>query len=65
MTLSSHGSKLLSIGTLLAAFERELQVLAVRATKRSLDPAYWQPDARNADQLACVWLKGEPYITTA
>lgn len=65
VTLSSHGSKLLSIGALLAAFERELQVLAVRATKRSLDPAYWQPDARNADQLACVWLKGEPYITTA
>jgi hypothetical protein len=61
VTLSSHGSKLLSIGALLAAYERELQVLAVRATRRSLDPSYWEPNARHADQLACVWLKGEPY----
>lgn len=61
VTLSSHGSKLLSIGALLAAYERKLQVLAVRATRRSLDPSHWQPQAREADQLACVWLKGEPY----
>lgn len=62
VTLSSHGSKLLSIGTLLAAYERKLQILAVRATRRSLDPSYWEPDARLSDQIACVWLKGEPYV---
>jgi len=61
VTLSSHGSKLLSIGALLAAYERRLQVLAVRATRRSLDPFHWQLEARRVDQLACVWLKGEPY----
>lgn len=61
VTLSSHGSKLLSIGALLAAYERKLQVLAVRATRRSLNPSHWQPEARQSDQLACVWLKGEPY----
>lgn len=61
VTLSSHGSKLLSIGALLAAYEQELQVLAVRATRRTLDPAHWEPAAREGDQLACVWLKGEPY----
>jgi hypothetical protein len=61
VTLSSHGSKLLSIGALLAAYERELQVFAVRATRRALDPSHWRPAARHADQLACVWLKGEPY----
>ena len=62
VTLSSHGSKLLSIGALLAAYERGLQVLAVRATRRSLDPSYWQPAARQSDRLGCVWLKGEPYL---
>lgn len=61
VTLSCHGSKLLSIGALLAAYECGLQVLAVRATKRSLNPSHWQPEARQADQLACMWLKGEPY----
>lgn len=61
VTLSSHGSKLLSIGVLLAAYERELQILAVRATRRSLDGSHWEPEAREADRLACVWLKGEPY----
>lgn len=61
VTLSSHGSKLLSIGALLAAYERNLQVLAVRATRRSLNPTHWGPQARQSDQLACVWLKGEPY----
>lgn len=61
VTLSSHGSKLLSIGALLAAYERKLQVLAVRATRRTLDGSHWEPEARVTDQLACVWLKGEPY----
>lgn len=61
VTVSSHGSKLLSIGALLAAYERQLQVLAVRATRRSLDPSHWRPEARGSDQLACLWLKGEPY----
>ncbi len=61
VTLSSHGSKLLSIGALLAAYECNLQVLAVRATRRSLDRSHWEAQARQADQLACLWLKGEPY----
>lgn len=61
VTVSSHGSKLLSIGALLAAYERNLQVLAVRATKRSLDSSHWRHNARESDQIACVWLKGEPY----
>lgn len=61
VTVSSHGSKLLSIGALLAAYERKLQVLAVRATRRSLNPSHWKPEARSGDQLACVWLRGEPY----
>ena len=51
-----------AIGALLAAYERGLQVLAVRATRRSLDPSYSQPAARQSDRLGCVWLKGEPYL---
>ena len=62
VTVSTHGSKLLSIGALLAAFEQNLQVLAVRATRRSLASDFWDASARSEDQLACVWLKGEPYV---
>lgn len=61
ITVSSHGSKLLSVGALLAAIERNLSFFAVRANARTLSTEYWSPESRAEDRLACLWLAGEPY----
>jgi hypothetical protein len=59
--LSTHSSKLLSIGVLLAAYELGLQVMHVSPSRYGLradaDPAA----LRSAGQLVDLWLAGEPY----
>lgn len=62
VALSAHGSKLLSIGALLAAFERKLPFYAVRATAHSLPENHWDPEQREQDRLVCLWLRGSPYL---
>jgi hypothetical protein len=61
LVLSTHSSKLLSLGALVAAYEHELPIVAAPAID------YEMPDvdlsalgARN--QITCTWLTGEPYL---
>lgn len=61
VALSSHGSKLLSIGALLAAYEEDLPVYGVRANRYSLNPENYETASRQSDSVACLWLRGEPY----
>jgi hypothetical protein len=61
VSVSTHGSKLLSIGALLAAFEQDLPMYSVRATTHKLAADHWEPESRADDRLACLWLRGEPY----
>lgn len=63
ITVSSHGSKLLSVGVLLASIERGLSFYAVRANVRTLADDYWRAESRADDRLACLWLAGEPYVS--
>lgn len=58
--VSAHSSKLLSLGVLLAAFERELAVPQVQPTGYLVHDALQQDDATG--ELFDVWLKGEPYV---
>lgn len=57
--VSAHSSKLLSLGVLLAAFERRLGVPHVQPTGYML-PDSLGDDDRNGE-LFDVWLAGEPY----
>lgn len=59
MVLSSHSSKLLSVGVLLAAYEFDLEVQHVSPATYSLhgDPGPLVADAEIYD----IWLTGEPY----
>lgn len=58
MMISSHSSKLLSLGGLLAAFEMRLGVIHVQPTGYLVDPA--TPQELQGD-IYEVWLTGEPY----
>ena len=58
--VSSHSSKLLSLGVLLAAFEHKLAIAHVEPTKYSLDETTVDP---KANELFEVWLTGEAYVT--
>ena len=57
--VSSHSSKLLSLGVLLAAFEKGLGVIHVQPTGYLLDESVPQED--EAGELFEVWLTGESY----
>lgn len=57
--LSSHTSKLLSLGVLLAAFEHELVVMHVEPTGYSNDDLDGSADQ---NEMFEVWLAGEPYM---
>jgi hypothetical protein len=60
VVLSTHTSKLLSLGVLLAAFEHELPIVAAPAIDYELaDVDLVALGASNA--LTCVWLAGSPY----
>ena len=59
--VSSHSSKLLSLGILLAAFEHSLAVAHVEPTGYSLDTSEL---SLGANELFEVWLTGEAYAVT-
>lgn len=61
---STHGSKLLSLGVLLGAYEADLSVVNAGAPTSFLDPE--STDGRIRDlaeesRPTCLWLAGEPY----
>ncbi|MEY2423024.1 MAG: hypothetical protein QOI95_3091 [Acidimicrobiaceae bacterium] len=59
--LSTHSSKLLSIGVLLAAYENGLEVMHVSPSRYGLRAGVDVASLANAGQLVDLWLAGEPY----
>jgi hypothetical protein len=60
VALSTHSSKLLSLGALLAAYEHGLPIVAAPALDYDLlDVDFTALSASNV--VACTWLTGEPY----
>lgn len=59
MVLSSHSSKLLSVGVLLTAYEHDLVVQHVSPGTYGLHPH--AEDLRNHNEVYDLWLTGEPY----
>lgn len=59
--LSTHSSKLLSVGALLAAYERGLQVMHVSPTRYGLRSGVDLDALRKRNRLADLWLAGAPY----
>jgi hypothetical protein len=62
--VSVHGSKLLSVGALLAAYEFDLPVVAMRANHYVLSEQAYEEETRSADQVTCLWLRGDPYVAS-
>jgi hypothetical protein len=61
MVLSSHSSKLLSMGVLLTGYEYQLEVQNVSPTLYGLHDEAEIDALRNADELFDLWLTGEPH----
>jgi len=61
LVVSVHASKLLSIGALLAAWERKLPVVAAQSSGYLVDHPASLATLTDDDELACLWLEGEPY----
>ena len=59
--LSPLGSKLLSMGTLLAALEREFPVVYVEAIAYKVDFALLEKRRQERGSLVHLWLQGEAY----
>jgi hypothetical protein len=59
MVLSSHSSKLLSVGVMLAAYEHALEVQHVSPGTYGLRPD--SQHVRDHDEIFDLWLTGEPY----
>lgn len=60
---STHSSKLLSVGVMLAAYEHSLPVMSASASSR-LRPEVTDDEIESlgtGDQLTCLWLDGAPY----
>ena len=58
---SVHASKLLSLGVLLAAYERKLTVVTSATTNYILREAFDAGALAPGNRLHCLWLIGEPY----
>jgi hypothetical protein len=58
---SVHGSKILSVGTLLAAYEKDLTVVSAGPTGYRIQPGVGIDKLTTGDHLMCLWLDGEPY----
>jgi hypothetical protein len=58
---SVHGSKVLSVGALLAAYEKKLTVVSAGPTGYRIQPGIEISEVTAADHLICLWLDGEPY----
>jgi hypothetical protein len=61
VVVSTHASKLLGVGTLLAAFEKGLPVVSVGPTDYSLAPDMDLTAVLAANHLTTLWLEGDPY----
>jgi hypothetical protein len=61
IVLSPLGSKLLSMGALLAALEREFPVVYVEAIAYKVDFALLEKRRQEPGSLVHLWLKGEAY----
>lgn len=61
LVLSSHASKALSIGVLLAGYEYSLPVVTAGPVKYILDSQQQLTDLASSNTLTCLWLQGEPY----
>lgn len=59
MVISSHSSKLLSVGVLLTAYEHDLVVQHVSPGTYGLHPG--ADELRRHDEVYDLWLTGEPY----
>jgi hypothetical protein len=59
--LSPIGSKLLSLGALLAALERDFPVVYVEALEYKVDFAALERQRTQPGILVHLWLKGEAY----
>jgi hypothetical protein len=58
---SVHGSKVMSVGALLAAYEKNLSVVIVGSTSYRIQPGVDLDEVTAASHLICLWLDGEPY----
>jgi hypothetical protein len=58
---SVHGSKVLSVGALLAAYEKDLTVVSAGPTGYRIQTGVGIDKVTNGDHLMCLWLDGEPY----
>lgn len=61
VALSAHSSKLLSLGVLLAAYERDLPIVAAPARDYTIDGDVDLDGASTENEVACLWLTGAPY----
>lgn len=61
VAVSAHGSKLLSVGMLLAAYERDIPIAAAVVDDYEIDPEASLETLSEANQLCCLWLAGAPY----
>ena len=61
VTFSAHGSKLLSVGMLLAAYEREIPIAAAAVDDYEIMEGASLDAFSEANQLCCLWLAGAPY----
>jgi hypothetical protein len=60
-TISAHSSKLLSLGALLAAYERGFGVVHTTPTGYYLRQGTDIEALRSADRIFCAWVDGTPY----
>ena len=58
---SVHSSKVLSLGALLAAYEKNLSAVSAGPTSYRIQPGVELDKITAASDLICLWLDGEPY----
>jgi hypothetical protein len=58
---SVHGSKVMSVGALLAAYEKGLSVVSAGPTGYRIQPSVEIDKVTSRSDLICLWLEGEPY----
>ena len=61
VALSAHGSKLLSLGVLLAAYERKMPIVAAAVEGYEIVDGARLQDFGDTNQLCCLWLAGAPF----
>jgi hypothetical protein len=61
VVISVHGSKVMSVGALLAAYEKNLSVVSAGPTSYRIQRGVDLDKVTAASDLICLWLDGEPY----